>query len=510
MKIPSLALMGLLAGTASAAVAATSDDIVARGEYLTTASDCMACHSGPGQKPFSGGLALETPFGQLVTPNITPDKETGIGNWTDDDFYRILHEGLGKDGENIYPAMPFTHYTKMTREDALAIKAYLFSLEPVHAEHEVNKLEFPYNIRSSLNVWRVLYFKAGEFVPDPNRSAELNRGAYLVEGLAHCGMCHSGRNALGAEQPSDSLGGAPINGWYAPNISADAQAGIGDWSQDDLFAYLKTGSAPGKGVAAGPMSEVVHTSLSRLKDEDIRAMAAYLKSAPARPEEQQVAVATGGQASPGAGPYLNHCASCHGVDGKGIQGAVPALDGNGSVTSAGPENVIRVILGGLKAAGSYGKMPAIGGGVGDQEIADITNYVRTAWSNKGAANAGAGDVGALRAQTPIVLSSEDAKCGDTTNAGGKWASTPPSDGVAPLLQGIDDVNMYDRIGQILDQQADAKDPARRAGIVNGLSDAYCEVVAKDVSLSLEQRRARYNRFGQMIYSQLAGPDTAMK
>jgi len=233
-----------------AAPALASDaqsDLVKRGEYLARAGDCFSCHTKQGGTPLAGGRQVQTPFGSISSPNITPDRDTGIGNWSDDDFYRVLHDGIDRQGRYVYPVMPFDYYTNVTRDDALAIKAFLFSQPPVNAPRPPSHLEFPFNIRTSLAGWRALFFTPGDFKADPSQPAAVQRGAYLVEGLGHCGACHTPRNELGGSKPGDALGGGELQGqgWFAPNITSDVRQGIGGWSDQQLVAYLKTGVAQG-------------------------------------------------------------------------------------------------------------------------------------------------------------------------------------------------------------------------------------------------------------------------
>ena len=355
----------------------------ARGKYLVDAGDCMACHTNPGGQAFAGGRYMETPFGPISTPNITPDKETGIGDWTDDQFYRVFHEGIGKGGEYLYPAMPYPWYTKVTRDDVLAIKAYLFSLQPVHSPRKPNKMAFPFNIRTGLLAWNEAFFHEGTFQPDPAKSDEVNRGAYLVQGLGHCGECHNGNGLLGNGSMAQPLQGGQIQDWYAPNLTSDVHEGVGKYSNEQLVSYLKTGQAEGMGAASGPMAETIHDSLSKLNDADLHAIVAYLKST--QPEASYTATQKSAFTGPqpvGRDTYLNYCVSCHQSNGQGIPGAVASLVANGVVLARGPQDVIRTILGGIEAKGTDAPMPAIGTGMTDQAIADVTNYVRQAWGNK--------------------------------------------------------------------------------------------------------------------------------
>ncbi|TWB83772.1 mono/diheme cytochrome c family protein [Bradyrhizobium sacchari] len=291
----SITLLALAALTTVAQAQDKSSDIIARGEYLARAGDCTACHTAPEGRLFAGGRAMPTPFGTLYTSNITPDPETGIGRWSADDFYKTMHSGRFPDGGLIYPAMPFASYTKVTRADSDAIFAYLRSIPPVDQKNRPHDLRFPYDNRQLILGWRTLYFREGEFKPDPTKSAEWNRGAYLVEGLGHCSMCHSPINALGGTSKSDAFKGGliPMQNWYAPSLTSNREAGLGDWSIKDITDLLQTGVSA-RGVVYGPMAEVVHNSLQYLSDEDTRAMAVYLKgiSEPSPPPPASSALPT--------------------------------------------------------------------------------------------------------------------------------------------------------------------------------------------------------------------------
>ena len=345
-------LAGLLPGLAWADASAGSD-VIARGKYLATVGDCVACHTkpGPGGVPFAGGQYVATPFGDLPTPNLTPDKETGIGTWSDADFYRAMHFGIRKGGANLYPGLPYPWFTHVTRDDVMAIKAYLFSLAPVHAPTPPNHMVFPFNIRTGIAGWNALYFKAGEFKPDASKSPEWNRGAYLVEGLGHCGDCHTPKNVALAPIQSEAFAGGNVDSWYAPNITSDPKQGIGTWSQATLVTYLKNGAMQGKGVVFGPMAQTVHDSLSHLTVEDLTAMAVYIKSLPPKSTYKRGTMVAGGDNAAGQEVYLSYCSSCHQPNGQGLTGAVPNLADNGAVTAKGPQNVLRAVEGGLPAQG---------------------------------------------------------------------------------------------------------------------------------------------------------------
>src|SRR5262249_1735660 len=271
--------VAVAAARAQQGVVAGGNDIIQRGEYLARAGDCIACHTAPEGRTFAGGRAMPTPFGTIYSSNITPDRDTGIGKWSADDFYSTMHRGRFPDGGLIYPAMPFASYTKVTRADSDAIFAYLKSIPAVNQKNREHDLSFPYNNRQLILGWRTLFFSEGEYKPDPSKSAEWNRGAYLVDGLGHCGMCHSPINMLGGTSQADVFKGGliPMQNWYAPSLTSDREAGLGEWSIEDITDLLQAGVSK-RGVVYGPMAEVVHNSLQYLNDEDIRAMAVYLKS----------------------------------------------------------------------------------------------------------------------------------------------------------------------------------------------------------------------------------------
>jgi mono/diheme cytochrome c family protein len=369
---------------------------IAKGEYLARAGDCIACHTAPEGKLFAGGRAMLTPFGTLYTSNITPDPETGIGKWTADEFYRMMHTGRSRDGGLIYPAMPFASYTKITREDSDAIYAYLRSVEPVKQPNRPHDLSFPYNNRSLILGWRTLFFTEGEYQPDPSKSAEWNRGAYLVEGLGHCGMCHTPINALGGNSQSDAFKGGliPMQNWYAPSLTSNKEAGLGDWSIKDISDLLRTGVS-NRGAVYGPMAEVTYNSLQYLSDEDTRAMAVYLKgiAQDTAPDVAQTSVPPSEGSllmSLGKTVYDQRCASCHGTQGEGAPPHYPPLAGNQSIQMQSAVNAIRMVLNGGYPPGTAGNpmpygMPPFAGTLSDNEVAAVVTYIRTSWGNRGAA-----------------------------------------------------------------------------------------------------------------------------
>jgi mono/diheme cytochrome c family protein len=372
---------------------------VERGRYLTTAGDCEACHTSQGGKPFAGGRPIPTPFGTIYSANITPDRQTGIGAWTNDQFYRALHQGIGADGENLYPAFPYPWYTKITREDADAIRAYLAALDPIKSQRPANTLDWPLNHRIVMDAWNELFFKPGTFKSDTAKSPEWNRGAYLVEGLGHCGACHTPTNFLGATKTDSRLQGGTLQDWYAPSLAGDLRNGLGAWSVDDIVTYLQTGRNA-RTTAYGPMSEVITLSTSKLNDADLKAIAVYLKDIPAGPSDVKPAQADSKVLESGQAIYVDNCSACHRSNGEGLPGMFPPLKGNATVQDRNPTTVIRLILNGAHAAVTDARptplsMPAFDWKLTNDQIAVLANYVRNSWGNAGP-TVSASDVQSLR------------------------------------------------------------------------------------------------------------------
>ncbi len=375
---------------------------IARGAYLAKAGDCMACHTTRGGLPYAGGRALETPFGKVVAPNITPDPDTGIGNWNAQDFWQALHNGKSRDGRMLYPAFPYTNYTLVTRSDSDALYAYLRSVAPVRQASLPHQLRFPYNQQWALAAWRVLYFRPATYVPEPSRSVSWNRGAYLVGGLGHCAACHSSRNMLGGIDGTLSGGLIPVLGWYAPSLTSDAEAGLGSWDKQDIVQLLHTGVSK-RATVFGPMAEVVQASLQHLDESDIAAMADYLKSLPSEPAEQEE-LPSGPRVqallAQGKKLYATHCMDCHGADGMGMPPAYPPLAGNRALTMASSVNPIRIVLNGGFPPGTRGNprpygMPPYSHMMSDEDVAAVVSYLRASWGNK-APPVSAADVNAYR------------------------------------------------------------------------------------------------------------------
>jgi mono/diheme cytochrome c family protein len=383
---------------------------VERGAYLARAADCVACHTTQGGKDYAGGLGFKLPFGTLYSTNITPDKETGIGNYSDQDFLNSLHRGIRRDGARLYPAMPFASYTYMTDADALAIKAYLFSLPPVRAAIPENTLKFPFNQRWAMNFWSAVFNPDTRFQPDSSKSPEWNRGAYLAEAMAHCGECHTPRNLAFALNNHRKYAGAVTAGWRAFNISSDKATGVGGWRDDDLVSYLSTGHADGHGTASGPMGEAVDRSLSQLVPEDIRAVVAYLRSVPATASPDLPATVAppapashkdgGGTPDPrGKMVFQGACVSCHGWTGESPLSPFATLTGAWAVNDPSATNVAQIVISGTKrrVPDNAISMPAFGSAYSDAEIAAVANYVTARFGAKGS-QLTAQDVAELRAQ----------------------------------------------------------------------------------------------------------------
>ncbi len=376
--IVALLLLALLGGGARA-------DEVTRGRYLATVGDCIACHTAPGGAPFAGGRPIATPFGTLRSANITPDRASGIGGWSDAAFDRALRAGIAPGGKYLYPACPFPYFTRARGEDIAAIHAYLRSLAPVGNPVQTDALPFPFDIRALMRGWDAAFFRPGVWHDDPAQDAAWNRGGYLVEGLGHCGACHTAKNAFGADETRRALQGGLLQGWWAPGLTPAPRTGLAGWSIDGLVAYLRTGSGGGQ-LASGPMAEVVERSTSHLSDTDLRAMAVYLLARPARTE---VAVRPAPTPLAGEAIYLDRCAACHGRAGEGTAGLFPALRGSAVVQAPRPQTLIRVVLEGGRAAATDAAptgaaMPGFASLLDNDEIAAVLAYIRNSWGNASA------------------------------------------------------------------------------------------------------------------------------
>jgi mono/diheme cytochrome c family protein len=361
-----------------------SYELIERGRGLAIAADCVACHTTSDGPRYAGGRSIETPFGNILAPNLTPDPETGIGAWSDDEFVAAVRDGQGR-GYHLYPAMPYPYYSRMPPADVLAIRAYLSTLEPVRNPVEANQLPFPFNIRLSMMAWNALFFRPGVFTPDPNKPAEWNRGAYLVEGPGHCGACHTAKNFLGGDKTSQSLRGGVLQSWFSPDLTGDRRVGLGGWTVDDVVAYLETGQNR-HAAATGPMAEVIADSTSHMPIEDLRAMAVYLKDQPPNEDTAAPLIPTDPVMRTGGALYFDNCAACHVGDGIGVPGLVPPLKGSPMVQSRDPASLLQIVLHGTQnvatdQAPTGPAMPTFSWKLSDPQIADLLTYIRNDWGN---------------------------------------------------------------------------------------------------------------------------------
>jgi mono/diheme cytochrome c family protein len=385
-----------------------------RGQYLVAAGDCMSCHLRENGEPFSGGLGLDTPFGQIYSSNITSDRETGIGAWTTQQFYRAMHDGIGAHGENLYPAFPYPWFRLSSRQDDDAILAYLMTTPAVHYTPPKNALPFPLNFRFMVKIWNLFFLGSHELNNNPNQSADWNRGAYLVKGLGHCGGCHTPKNFLGAEKSKQEFQGAPFDKWVAPDLTSNERTGLGGWSAADISEYLAHGRNARAG-AGGQMGDVISYSTALLNDADRHAIAVYLKTQASTLSGSTGAVDTETMQR-GAAIYSDVCASCHLEAGVGQPRFFPPLSHNAMLQQADPTGVEHVILAGSRIGTSPSRpspltMPSFAWKLTDQEIADVATYIRNSWGNRAAALTGH-DVHQLREQLNLMTVHLTANSGD--------------------------------------------------------------------------------------------------
>ncbi len=494
-------LTGVLAldsAARSAASSAPSGDanaaLIARGKYVAIEADCASCHSAPGGKPFAGGYPLKSPLGIIYGPNITTDRKTGIGGWTKAEFEKALRLGVSKDGSYLYPAMPYQDYTQMTAADMDALWAYMRTIPAVDYTPPKNTLSFPFTVRSGLAVWQSLYFKPGPFVPDPHQDAKWNRGKYLVDVMGHCSQCHTPRNIAQGFENQHALGGAQIEGWYAPDISGDADSAIHKYSVDQLATFLKSGVTPNNSRAVGPMQETVHDSLSKMNTADLRDIAIYLEAQPAiQPESATKVRWADDRGAAGREVYANNCSGCHQANGKGIAGSVPALAGDGAVTAREPYNVIMALLEGFAPHGSYGAMASFADHLSDDQIADVTNYVRTAWGNDATPNATPWGVSTWRHREAGAAKNESHQmlCPELAS---DIVQPALQEGPATLKRAASDTAT---LTKVIDDYRTARPKTSTAQMVEALSTAYCRAVGQE-NLSEALMSARVADFAQAV------------
>ena len=374
-RIPFALTIAAFTALSVPALAAATD----AGKYQVVLGDCEGCHG----KNLAGGVVLTTPFGKMVTPNITPDKDTGIGNYSAEDFRQAMKAGVAPGGKLLYPAMPYPSYARMSDGDIAVLWGYLKTVRPVKNQVNVNQLRFPFNLRFAMRGWNMLFFAPAPYANNPAKSAAWNRGAYLVSGAGHCGACHTPKNAFGADKAT-ALTGAALQGWFAPDLTSDASAGLGSWSQADIVEYLQTGRN-NRSMASGPMAEAVENSTSKMTDADLRAIAVYLKDLPASRGNGGGATGIEAQMKSGAALYDISCAACHDRNGKGSL-IFPPLAGNPTVRQVRADSIVRMVLAGGKGAATAKAptgpgMPSFAWRLNDSQVADILTYVRNNWGN---------------------------------------------------------------------------------------------------------------------------------
>ncbi|MBJ6135211.1 cytochrome c [Ochrobactrum sp. Q0168] len=401
---------------------ASTPELLARGEMVARQADCVACHSTPESKPFAGGLEMGTPLGSIFATNITPDKETGIGNYSLADFDRAVRHGVTPAGHRLYPAMPYPSYVKMTDEDIKALYAFFMqSVQPINQPNIASGIDWPLNMRWPLALWNAIFVEPGVYAQKPDQNEQWNRGAYLVQAAGHCGACHTPRSVTMNEKAMDEtsavfLSGALLDGWYAPSLRQDHNTGLGRWSEDDIFQFLKNGRNQ-HAVVFGSMTEAYNNSLQFMTDEDLQAISHYLKSLPGDPSRDgqpwQYVQTPADRSRPGAQTFAAKCSFCHGPDGRGQNQWIPPLAGAASSLTSENASQINVTLNGSGRVVANGipdayRMPPYRAQLSDKEIADVLSYVRSAWGNHGGP-VSTDEVKALREHTdpassnPIVL-----------------------------------------------------------------------------------------------------------
>ncbi len=478
----------------TSASATASGDPVARGEYLSKAAHCNACHSREGGPAYSGNVPLNSPFGVLYAPNITQDPTTGIGNWTEKEFEGSLRRGVGKDGQYLYPAMPYIEFTKISDDDIHALWAYFRTIKPVREETKKNEMKFPFNVRVGIAGWQAMYFKQGRYANDPSQSAQWNRGAYLVQGLGHCEACHTPTNVAMAPKKGEALQGNVIDHWFAPDISGGQFSGIKDWSVEQLATYLKQGHNDKNEAAVGPMQQTIDLGTSQLSDADVTAISVYLKNqvtttADREPKTKHPVTAI--ERASGKAIFADNCASCHGNDGKGVAGIAPSLVGAASVAGKEPETALRAVLQGFEPHGQWGVMPSFAQVFTPQEVSDVVNYVRTAWGNAGAGSsvtpsqvtrlARYSDLGGAKVESALVCPSAQATALDAMT-------------LAQVKALADDTQPQAATDKLVRDYRSRHPKVGTTDIVTTISGAYCRDVMATSKGTLADRQKRYVAF----------------
>ena len=485
------AVLGTVAHAASPP--ATSDkDAITRGEYLSKVAHCAACHTSDPAKPFAGGVALGSSFGTMYGSNITPDPATGIGSWSEKEFEGALRRGVGKGGEYLYPSMPYTDFTKISDADVHALYVYFRSIKPIAQKEPSNTMKFPFNVRPGIAAWQAVYFKEGRFVDDDSQSAAWNRGAYLVDGLGHCGACHSPTNVAMAPVKGKSLQGNVIDHWFAPDISGGQYSGIKDWSEADLVTFFRKGHNAKNQAAVGPMAQTIDLGLSQLNDGDLAAIATYLKHQVDPKEKAPAAVRalSADERAAGLALYGDNCASCHGADGKGVAGIAPTLVDAASVSGAKADTAIRSVLEGYAPSGQWGVMPSFGQVLTAQQVSDVVNYVRTTWGNQGGERVTPSSVDHLaryadfsnaQVQSALICPSAKAASMDATT-------------IAQIKTLSDDKRTQSATAKLVRDYRARHPEVATTQVITNISGAFCRDVMASAKGTLAERQTRYVNF----------------
>ena len=488
---------------ATAGTAGGANDLVNRGAYLADVAHCTACHTNGDGPQFAGGLPFKTPFGTLYATNITPDPTTGIGNWSEKDFEGALRRGVMKNGEYIYPAMPYINFTKVSDDDIRALYAYFRSVKPVKQENRKNDMTFPFNVRLGIAGWQAMFLKQARYQPDTSQSSDWNRGAYLVQGLGHCSACHTPTNVAMAPKKGEALQGNVVDHWFAPDISGGQYSGIKDWSQQQLVTFLKTGHNDKNQAVVGPMKQTVELGTSHLTDVDLNDIAIYLKNQPAQKQDKEPSkprLLTASARASGLAVYNDNCASCHGADGKGLNGIAPSLAGAASVAGKQPETAIRAVLQGFQPSGQWGVMPSFAEVLAPEQVADVVNYVRASWGNAGPGQvsvsqvtrlAGFSDLGSNRVESALVCPSVPATALDPTT-------------IAQVKALAGNADLQTATNQVVSGYRSRHPKASTTLVVTSISGAYCRDVMATAKGSLADRQKQYVAFTGHVAQALAG------
>jgi mono/diheme cytochrome c family protein len=482
-----------IVGAATAANKPTAPtDAVSRGEYLSKVAHCAACHTADPAKPFAGNVPLASPFGTMYASNITPDPVDGIGRWTEHDFEGALRRGVGKGGAYLYPSMPYGDFTKISDADVHALWLYFRSVKPIASAVSKNTMTFPFNVRTGIGAWQTVYFHPGRYADDPSQSAEWNRGAYLVQGLGHCGACHTPTNVAMAPVKGKALQGNVIDHWFAPDISGGRFSNINKWNEDELVNYFRNGHNDKNLAAVGPMQQTIDLGLSQLSDQDLHAIAVYLKHQVAGTESAPSAgrAVTAQERTSGEAIYAANCVTCHAASGQGVAGVAPSLVGAGSTNGAKSDTAVRAILQGFAPSGPWGVMPAFAQVLTAQQVSDVANYVRTAWGNKGSGEVTVSSVTHLAMYSDLGGTDvESALVCPSATAAEVDAAT-----LAQIKALADAPQPQQATAKLVADYRTRHPKVDRTNLVTTISGAYCRDVMAANKGTLAERQVRYVNF----------------